>query len=130
MREVAPYLVRLHRDAPFTRWVLSEGWGQRWGIFAVATEGVRMLRRHFRTLVMVYGPDGKPMYFRYYDPRVLRTYLPTCNAEEASIVFGPVRWYLAEDPKGGGALRFSKEGQAVRVEPIKLGAAVQTTPEM
>ena len=40
------------------------------------------------------------LIFRYYDPRVLRAYLPTCNAVELRTVFGPVRRYLieAEDP--------------------------------
>src|SRR5689334_3416011 len=28
--EVAPYLVRLERDAPFTDWLLTEGWGRHW----------------------------------------------------------------------------------------------------
>ncbi len=40
------------------------------------------------------------MIFRYYDPRVLRVYLPTCLAPELRTVFGPVRRFLleSEDP--------------------------------
>ena len=34
MAEVAPYLVKLDRDAPFTDWVLDRGWGNHWGVFA------------------------------------------------------------------------------------------------
>src|SRR5689334_3790444 len=31
--EVAPYLVRLEPETPFTDWCLAEGWGNHWGIF-------------------------------------------------------------------------------------------------
>jgi hypothetical protein len=45
---------------------------------------------------MVYDPQGKPLYFRYYDPRVFRIYLPTCNESELKIVFGPVNSFYVE----------------------------------
>ena len=48
------------------------------------------LRRHFRKFLKVEDPKGKSLIFRYYDPRVLRVYLPTCNAMELQTVFGPV----------------------------------------
>jgi hypothetical protein len=38
---------------------------------------------------------------RLYDPRVLRIYLPTCNAAETQEFFGPVSRFLMEasDPQ-------------------------------
>jgi hypothetical protein len=94
--EVAPYLVQLEPETDFTRWVISEGWGKHWGIFGASTSDLRTLRHHFRTFLTVYDSDGRPMLFRYYDPRVLRTYLPTCNSGELTTVFGPVQRYLVE----------------------------------
>ena len=38
MAEVAPYLVRLFPNTPFTDWVLSECWGANWGIFLQTRE--------------------------------------------------------------------------------------------
>ena len=38
MAEVAPYLVQLEPDSEFTNWVIGQGWGNHWGIFA-ATDG-------------------------------------------------------------------------------------------
>lgn len=95
----APYLARLEADHPFTEWVLDEGWANHWGIFAVAPAAadLRAMRKHFRTFLLVRNPDGKVVYFRYYDPRVMRVYLPTCNATELATVFGPVCAYLMED---------------------------------
>ena len=86
MREVAPYLVRLNSGDGFTNWILSEGWGQHWGIFACGVAEIREMRRHFRSLVHVYDADGNPLIFRYYDPRVLQVYLPTCDANEDGIL--------------------------------------------
>ncbi|MCK7510898.1 MAG: DUF4123 domain-containing protein [Desulfobacterales bacterium] len=39
MAEVAPYLVRLEQDSAFAQWVLGDGWGKHWGIFAVTRGG-------------------------------------------------------------------------------------------
>ncbi|MFC1636693.1 DUF4123 domain-containing protein, partial [Planctomycetota bacterium] len=107
MATVAPYLVKLEYDHPFTRIVCEQGWGHHWGIFMQAPAEVdfRMLRNHFRKLLMVYDPDEKLIYFRYYDPRVLRIYLPTCNAEETKIVFGPVGSYMMEEGDSSNLLR-------------------------
>lgn len=106
LAEVAPYLVRLQPDSEFTTWVLEQGWGKHWGIFALSAADLREMRHHFRKFLTVHDPSGKPLLFRYYDPRVLRTYLPTCNAEELSALFGPVTCYLLEGEKPEELLRF------------------------
>jgi hypothetical protein len=116
----APYLVVLRADDPFTEWLLREGWGRHWGIFAVSKADLRDLRTHLRTLLKVYGPDLKPLFFRYYDPRVLRTYLPTCNAQELQAVFGPVLRYLMEDEEPATLLKFWPEGGQVGMEQTLL----------
>jgi hypothetical protein len=105
LAEVAPYLVRLEAGSEFTQWVLEQGWGKHWGIFALSAGDLREMRRHFRRFLTVHDPSGKPLLFRYYDPRVLRTYLPTCNAEELSALFGPVTCYLLEGEKPEELLR-------------------------
>jgi len=33
LAQVAPYLVKLVKDHPFTYWLLGKGWGDSWGIF-------------------------------------------------------------------------------------------------
>jgi hypothetical protein len=93
---VAPYLVRLHRDDPFVDWLFTYGWGESWGIVVESPADLNELRRHFRDFIMVYDEAGKPLYFRYYDPRVFRVYLPTCNESELRTVFGPVNSYYVE----------------------------------
>ncbi len=121
LAECAPYLVRIEPDQPFTEWVLGEGWGKHWGIFAVAPADMKAMRKHFRTFLMVKDPDGKQLYFRYYDPRVLRVYLPTCNAAETATLFGPIRNYACEDEDGAALLQFWPDRVPPRLETTKLG---------
>ena len=118
MAEVAPYLVHLQINTEFTSWVTAEGWGKHWGIFALSSSDLRLLRQHFRGFLTVYDPKTRPMLFRYYDPRVLRTYLPTCNSEELAAIFGPVYSYLVEDEAGQSMLRFQLMSGALRLEKV------------
>jgi len=122
MAEVAPYLVKLEYDHPFTKLVLEKGWGNHWGVFAVTRleAGLREMRNHFRRFLMVMNPEGKTVYFRYYDPRVLRVYLPTCNAEEIEMVFGPISCYIVEDEDPAVLVRLLGDDEKVRVEKTKL----------
>jgi len=94
---VSPYLVVLEYDDPFARELISEGWGESWGIFLRSQAKLKELQSHFREFLMVVDEAGTPFYFRYYDPRVLRAYLPTCNGVELATVFGPVQNYFVEE---------------------------------
>lgn len=120
MAEVAPYLVHLQAGSEFTQWVIDQGWGNHWGIFVVSQANLRTLRQHFRKFIIVYS-DGQPLYFRYYDPRVMRLYLPTCNAEELETIFGPVDYYLVESDDASIALRFQLVSGSLRQEKVQLG---------
>lgn len=92
---VAPYLVELQREDPFTQWLLDSSWGKSRCVFVRSSATLNELKRHFRTFMTVYDEEGKSFFFRFYDPRVLRVYLPTCNENELEIVYGPVtRYYL------------------------------------
>ncbi len=123
MALVAPYLVQLDPDTEFANWVATRGWGKHWGIFATSDADLRALRQHFRSFVMVYDTSNNPKYFRYYDPRVLRIFLPTCNAKELSTIFGPVESYLVEAEDPNTALAFQNISGTLKEEKIALGAA-------
>ncbi|HXN45915.1 MAG TPA: DUF4123 domain-containing protein [Bryobacteraceae bacterium] len=120
MAEVAPYLVRLERKAEFTEWVLTQGWGKHWGIFACAQADLHAMRQHFRRFLIVHDESGKPLYFRFYDPRVLRSYLPTCNASELAAIFGPVDSFVLEGEDPGQLLRLRQAAGALATstEPL------------
>jgi hypothetical protein len=120
MAEVAPYLVRLDADGDFARWVLTEGWGKHWGIFAVSSADLRTMRGHFRGLVNVYDEEGKPLIFRYYDPRVFREFLPTCTSTELQEIFGPTAVYYAEAEDPSVLLSFCRRGEELAKQEIRV----------
>ena len=123
MAEVAPYLVQLEPGSEFTNWVIGQGWGKHWGIFAATGGDLRAAARHFRAFLIVYDDAGRPLRFRYYDPRVLRTYLPTCNAEELATLFGPVTSFLLEDSDPRTALRFDLASASLGQKRLPVGRA-------
>jgi hypothetical protein len=86
----APYVIALDPDDRLTAALVNRGWGNAWGIFLRSNATLAELRRHLRTFLRVRSPDGSFLLFRYYDPRVLRLYLPTCVPNELEAVFGNV----------------------------------------
>lgn len=116
---VAPYLVSLPPDAPALAELVEQAWGASWGVFLRTASSFRDLRRHLRRLLRVELDDGAQVLFRFYDPRVLRAYLPTCTGDEAAQVFGPVTHYLTEGRRET-AMRFrpTSDGVVVDVEAL------------
>ena len=106
----APYLVQLEYQDRYTRRILQRGWGDSWGIFLKCDLGLDRLRRHLRQFLVVRDPQGGRLVFRYYDPRVLRVYLPTCREEELRSVFGPIQcfWSEGQEPKEMLEFRFDR----------------------
>ncbi len=113
MAYVAPYLVKLDPQADFAAWVLEKGWGKHWGVLVTTTVDLITLRTHLRRFLTVHDPKGQPKYFRYYDPRVLRVFLPTCNSKELAEFFGPVTSFLQEGEEPEILLTFGLVGGAL-----------------
>jgi Domain of unknown function (DUF4123) len=106
--ETAPYLVQMQPWTPFTELLFEEGWGHSWGIFLSSSVLAQDLRRHLRRFLMVADEQGKQLYFRYYDPRVFRVYLPTCTEVELKFVFGPVERFWCESEDGREAIEYAR----------------------
>jgi len=92
----APYLVDIPKDSPLLDTLIKEGWGNSWGIYLTSGKPFEEVRKHFRHFLLVETEDGKQLYFRFYDPRVLRIFLPTCTQSENRKFFGPVYSYVIE----------------------------------
>jgi len=120
LREVAPYLVHLHRREPFTRELLERMWGDSWGVFATANATMEQLRVHFRRILRVRDERGRRLLFRWYDPRVLRVYLPTCTAAELGEMFGPVERLFAEAEGAAELTSFRRTGVTLETLAIPV----------
>lgn len=102
LEEVAPYLVSLPKMSPLLDVLINEGWGNHWGIYLICSRSFIETRRHLRKFLMVdaEGWENK-LYFRFYDPRVLRSFLPTCIPEQEAEFFGPIASFLYESVEDG-----------------------------
>ncbi len=126
---VAPYLVRLEPDSAFTQFLFGSGWGKNWGVFVTTQAEFDDVRRHFRRFLMVHSSEGKPLYFRYYDPRVMRDFFPIADAEQIKTMFGPLKAWYGEGLQETEMLRFDvRDGAVVRksVDLKKVAGRSQT----
>lgn len=119
----APYLVALPAGSPLREAPVREGWGQSWGVYLTCLLPFAEVRKHFRKFLLVKSQeDGRTLYFRFYDPRVLRLFLPTCNATEAAEFFGPIRAFLLEAADPGSLLRFTQGARGAEQATIAVSA--------
>ncbi len=59
------------------------------------------MRRHLRRFLLVEDDEtGERFFFRFYDPRTLRVFLPTCTPRQREDFFGEVACWFAEGERG------------------------------
>jgi Domain of unknown function (DUF4123) len=78
------------------------------------------LRKHFRRFLRVTDESGRKLLFRYYDPRVLPIYLPTCTNEELTTGFGTVARFVVETEKGANAVEYRFSGVRLRAALLSM----------
>jgi pSer/pThr/pTyr-binding forkhead associated (FHA) protein len=119
----APYLVRVPQKSALLDTLVHQGWSKSWGVFLTSDTPLKDLRTHFRHFLTVKLPDGQQVYFRYYDPRVLRLFLPTCLPEETNQFFGPVKHFLMEAGDPATALHFTRDPKGAAQKELHLAPA-------
>lgn len=117
---VAPYLFSVKPGSEFANWYMAEGAGQSWGVPLFANAAFDDVYKHFRQFLMIKTEEGQQLYFRFYDPRVLRIFLPTCDEQQIKDFFGPVRHYFAEAEQPGVLLQFWQENYELKSKEIIL----------
>ena len=124
VRSVSPFVVELSPSDPLSRLWRAQGWGQAWGILISSRADLAAVRRRLRHFTQVRLPDGGgPVLFRFWDPRVFRTYLPTVGTTELRGWFQDIDRYIVETPDGAGSIRYSLRGDGLAAEPGPRPAA-------
>lgn len=118
--DIGPYLVPLWRNPAGARRLIEEAWGRAWGIFLHTGANRDELRRHLRKFLTVVTERRRKLLFRYYDPRVLGPYLPTCTAEELRTFFGPIDDFIFEGEERSEAQVCRIEGEALSCRTVLL----------
>lgn len=120
--QVAPQLFTFSIAAPFGQWCLKTGFGQSWGVMLKSAWPMTELHKHFRKFLTVKAENGRSLFFRFYDPRVLRIFLPSCDAAQLREFFGgAVDYFVVEDEDPAFALRFYHQNGVLQTErcPVK-----------
>jgi hypothetical protein len=74
----------------------AEGWGKSWGIHATSRAPIVIVRNHLRRFQTLLTSDGAEFQFRFFNPVLLRGFLPTLSGEEAKTFFGPLSSIMVE----------------------------------
>lgn len=104
----APYLVQV--DGALLDWIRESLSKTPWGIFLLTNRReLAVLFAHLQPLLFPRLSDGKLWLLRFYDPRVLETYLTSCTMEQLRAFYGPVRALGIAEETGGGCKAFAHE---------------------
>jgi pSer/pThr/pTyr-binding forkhead associated (FHA) protein len=125
----APYLVELGQTRSsgersearaFLQTLLQLGWGNNSGVFLTSLSPLEELRPHFRQFLLAGTEDRRALELRFYDPRLLRAFLPVCEPEEVDVLFGPVLAYLMETEQANAMLVFSRGDEGLIADRLSL----------
>ncbi|CAA0096792.1 Uncharacterised protein [BD1-7 clade bacterium] len=109
LKAVGPLLYQFRKNDELTAWLIKHGAFNNWFIvFPSLGKTMVQLRRHFKRFAVVLSPQGKRMYFRYYDPRVLGGFLVAADDCQLSIIFGDIGCMWASGSELGQYCKFVK----------------------
>ncbi len=119
LEHVAPHLIAFPPETGFLeRW--AEHLGRSAGILLLSAAPANEIWTHLRRMFVITDEADQEFSFRYYDPRVLRAYLPTCTADEAREFFGPIRRVLVESERPDVMLAFGPDETGVQMRERSL----------
>jgi hypothetical protein len=133
---VSPWLVELPRISAHPRRLLEWTWGRSCGVFLAAPldTPMRAVALSLKRILRAALEDGGRVLFRYYDPRVLREFLPTCSGSQWEQIRGPIEAFFAESADAAELLRFTDahggpHREATRLLDPSAGAARPSMPD-
>jgi hypothetical protein len=121
LKDVAPHVIEFPLHSRFSEWWFQQS-GNSIGVLLETSASLADVRRHFRTLMTVRDDQHRTYFFRFYDPRVLRVFLPSCTADELERFFGPIVVFHCEDEDGAGLLSFSRSSGRLSVKRSSAAA--------
>lgn len=133
MANVAPYAFRIPFVSRYRGGGFLDLWSKRLGtsagILLLARVEPDPLIRHLRSVFHATAEDNHRYYFRFYDPRVLRPFMPACTASEAAELFGPIGQILVESESATSMLccRAGAAGVVVSDEEFMGRGAASST---
>lgn len=119
-----PWLVEVRPDEELITAWRSEGAGRNWGIALESPFDLLHVKLHLKKFLNAKLPDGTVAMFRFYDPRVLRTYLRAATPEELAPWFTGIRRFSVEAEQPGLFYDFHWHQGQLHDGPHPVGAAM------
>ncbi|MFD1747604.1 DUF4123 domain-containing protein [Rhizobium helianthi] len=115
------WVAAINLDESVLDWLIDNGFGKRWSIFLRSSLQLADIVRHLRKFTVIQDDQGTTHFFRFYDPRTLRQYLPVFTTEQRTAFFRGVHtWYCENDVRPNELLKFSTNGDSLLREAISL----------
>jgi pSer/pThr/pTyr-binding forkhead associated (FHA) protein len=102
-----PYLVQIPPGSSLLEALIDEGWGRSHGVYFTSDAPFERVLASLQRLLFVTDEGGKEMYFRFYDPRVLRPFLPVATPAQARAIFAAPRAFFVEGAEARTLLVFT-----------------------
>lgn len=115
LSQVAPHLCMFDFKSVFADWWFRS-WGGSHGVLLQSRASFKDVRKQLRRFLIVKNEAGKKLRFRFYDPRILRAFLPVCTVGEVGQFFGPVVRYFVEGREGATLCVFGSGGTGLTVQ--------------
>lgn len=93
----AAWVVELLPSESTLHWLLQQGFNKRWAIFASSRLELAPFVRHLKKFTVVNNERGETLFFRFYDPHVLRQYLPMFDDQQTTSFFRGIDDVFFED---------------------------------
>jgi hypothetical protein len=100
--------------------LIKDGWGHGWCSYFTGPIRMEDACAQLTGYVRLFTHDGRPVTFRFWDPRVLRALAPQMPPEEAGAFFGPFTRLIFEGEKPEIAIELSITPRGTRQQTLVL----------
>jgi hypothetical protein len=117
---VSAYIAALSPEGRLLDVLIKDGWSRGWGFYCTSPVPLAQACAHFKNFTTLFTAAGRPMTFRFWDPRILRAMTPALTLQEATEFFGPMTRLIVEGDKPEMAVEFSLGSRGARQQALVL----------
>jgi hypothetical protein len=127
LSDVAPHLCECDIGGNVAELLVVPYGKGEFGILIESDASWADIQRHLRQFLMVRRQANiRPVYFRYYDPRVLRAFLPACSEPELSTFFGSIKEFHCQSEDPEFVASFRRDDQTLAISTLHWTEFLQT----
>ncbi|HEX9513134.1 MAG TPA: DUF4123 domain-containing protein [Puia sp.] len=111
--DVAPWVFQVDNDLG-KKLIDETDLSMQFTLLVESNADINALSAHLRKFIYQ-TIDGREYFFRFYDSRVLKKFLPTCDKDQVLEFFGPVMQFIAGGDTREEAIRFRHDSGVLKI---------------